>query len=441
MGLSFARVLPGARASKVRRLGTALAAIAAAIVWISTARADDLLDRPVSFHIAPAPLASALIEFSSQSGVQVAAADIDVSRLNSNGVNGTLPIRAALSTLLRGSGLDYSRVGKETVAIRTASMAPALATAAFASGAGTAPGTPAREPGQAAPDVQPKGTPDLLEVAVKAPRPPTAGELAGDSLHQFIVHHATVHYANYGIGNLAHWHGGKQSICPRTVGIGPAADAFVTARIRAVAAYVGAPLDSDPQCKDNVRILFTTQPEVAMKNVVEWASVYFERRGRYAAMRRLIAFKGEQPIQGWYFTTHRRGPVANSDLQLLSFSLYPLWPQITPDWLRDDGDMSGIGAVLLVIDRAKVADYSLGTIADYAAMVALSVVQSPDHCDPLPSILDVMSPNCATREKPTAITAGDLAFLKALYYRNTVYGPSPSRPEIEYSMTQQLKSH
>jgi hypothetical protein len=69
------------------------------------------------------------------------------------------------------------------------------------------------------------------------------------------------------------------------------------------------------------------------------------------------------------------------------------------------------------------------------------VAQSPDHCDPLPSILDVMSPNCATQEKPTAITAGDLAFLKALYYRNTVYGPSPSRPEIEYSMTQQLKSH
>src|SRR5580700_10052558 len=237
MGLSFARVLTGARESKVRSLGSALAAIAAAIVWISTARADDLLDRPVSFHVAPAPLASALIEFSSQSGVQVAAADVDVSRLNSNGVNGTLPIRAALSTLLRGSGLDYSRVGKETVAIRTASMAPALATAAFASGAGTAPGTQAREPGQPAPDVQPKGTPDLLEVAVKAPRPPTAGELAGDSLHQFIVHHATVHYANYGIGNLAHWHGGKQSICPRTVGIGPAADAFVTARIRAVAAY------------------------------------------------------------------------------------------------------------------------------------------------------------------------------------------------------------
>jgi hypothetical protein len=69
------------------------------------------------------------------------------------------------------------------------------------------------------------------------------------------------------------------------------------------------------------------------------------------------------------------------------------------------------------------------------------VVQSPNYCDPLPSILDVMSSNCGTREKPTAITAGDLAFLKALYYRNTGLGPSLSRDEIQYNMTRQFKGH
>jgi hypothetical protein len=55
------------------------------------------------------------------------------------------------------------------------------------------------------------------------------------------------------------------------------------------------------------------------------------------------------------------------------------------------------------------------------------------------SVLDAMSPNCANREKPKAMTAADLAFLKALYYRNYVYGPSPSRATIEYSMMQQFK--
>jgi hypothetical protein len=65
------------------------------------------------------------------------------------------------------------------------------------------------------------------------------------------------------------------------------------------------------------------------------------------------------------------------------------------------------------------------------------VAQSPDHCDPLPSILDLMS-SCATREAPTAITAGDIAFLKALYYLNTGLGPSMSRAAIRDNMMQQF---
>jgi hypothetical protein len=71
-------------------------------------------------------------------------------------------------------------------------------------------------------------------------------------------------------------------------------------------------------------------------------------------------------------------------------------------------------------------------------MLTLSVVQSPDHCDALPSILDLMSSSCSTRERPTAITASDLAFLKALYYLNTRLGPSLSRAAIQANMMQQF---
>jgi hypothetical protein len=102
---------------------------------------------------------------------------------------------------------------------------------------------------------------------------------------------------------------------------------------------------------------------------------------------------------------------------------------------------SGIGTVILVVDTTKVAGCAIATIADYVAMLALSVVQSPDHCDPLPSILDVMSSSCGTRERPMTITAGDLAFLKALYYRNTGYGSSPSRAAIQYNMMRQFKGN
>jgi len=222
------------------------------------------------------------------------------------------------------------------------------------------------------------------------PSPPTDQELAGDSLHQFVTHHATVHHFNTGVTrNLAHWLGGKDSICPLTLGLDPGQDAFVTARLRALAAYVGAPVQSDPQCKFNVQIHFTNNPQERMDDVFKWATVYF--RNRYSGgMRDLIKFTSDHAIQGWYMTTG--GGAINTDV---------------------------------------------GTICDYLAMLTLSVAQSPDHCDPLPSILDLMSSSCGTRERPTAITAGDLAFLKALYYRNS--GSSPSSDEIQDNMMLQFK--
>src|SRR6202041_1165634 len=102
---------------------------------------------------------------------------------------------------------------------------------------------------------------------------------------------------------------------------------------------------------------------------------------------------------------------------------------------------SGIGIVILVVDTTKVAGYTIEALSDSLAMLSLSVAQSPDPCDPLPSILDLMSSSCGAREKPTAITAGDLAFLKALYYKNTGLGGSLSRFQIQDNMMQQFKLH
>ena len=135
------------------------------------------------------------------------------------------------------------------------------------------------------------------------------------------------------------------------------------------------------------------------------------------------------------------GPILN---------VWPLWPQITQNYNGREslgtrvgggggGSGAGIGIVILVVDTTKVVGYTVGTLADYLAMVSLSVAQSPDHCDPLPSILDLTSSSCGTREKPTAITAGDLAFLKALYYKNTGLGPSLSRSAIEDNMMEQFR--
>jgi hypothetical protein len=427
-GAKFDHELAMAPRSKPLVLPIVLAAFVVMIAWPATARADDLLDRGVAFHISASPLPSALIEFSTQSGIQVAAADADVAHVNSRGVNGTMPSRTALSTLLHGTGLEFARVGAGTVAIRRASIVPR------AESSGAAAKIPAAQPAPPDPNANANASLEIPDVTVTAPRPPTDDELAGDSLYQFIVHHGTVHYLNTGTGgNIGHWRGGRQSICPLTSGLDAGYNDFVTARLRALATYVGAPVQSDPHCKDNVRIIFTARPEEGMKDVVEWASVYFNIR--YSGMKQLLGFRRDHAIQGWYMTTVWGASVLNTDVALLKLNLLPIWPQIAP---RRGDDTNGIGVVILFVDTTAVAGDAIGTIADYLAMLTLSVVQSPDYCDPLPSILDLMSSSCGTREKPTAMTAGDLAFLKALYYHNTGLGSSLSRFQIQDNMMRQF---
>jgi hypothetical protein len=293
--------------------------------------------------------------------------------------------------------------------------------------------------------------PEIGDVSVMAPPAPTAQELAGRSLEDFILHHATTHFVETSTtGNLARWRGGRQSICPSTKGLSPGYNAFVTARLRALAEYVGAPVESDPQCKANVEILFTNNPQEKMESVLKWATGP-AFRNKYAGGRKdLIAFKGDHAIQGWYMTTGAGSAVLNTDVEQLGLNVQPIWPQIeqkylgaspTGTHLGGSGGGTGIGIVILVVDSTRVVGHTIGTIADYLAMLTMSVVQSPDHCDSLPSILDLMSSSCGAREKPTAITAGDLAFLKALYYKNTGFGPSLSRAAVDANMSAQFNLH
>jgi hypothetical protein len=208
-------------------------------------------------------------------------------------------------------------------------------------------------------------------------------------------------------------------------------------------------VQSDPQCKNNVQILFTSNPREKMDSVVKWATGPAFHNRYAGGARNLIAFKSDHAIQGWYLTTSGSA-VLNTDVSMVGFSVQPIWPEISQNYVGrgslgtrvgggGSGSGSGIGIVILVVDTTKVVGYTIGALADYLAMLTLSVVQSPDHCDPLPSILDLMSSSCGTREVPTAITAGDLAFLKALYYKNTGLGPSLSRDAIDGNMMQQFK--
>jgi hypothetical protein len=150
----------------------------------------------------------------------------------------------------------------------------------------------------------------------------------------------------------------------------------------------------------------------------------------------LLLHSSSHAVQGRYLTARGGGRILNTDARLLGrLELLPLWPLVIQSGLNRGGCCDGgVVSVIIVVDTTKVAGYPIGSIADYIAMLTLSVVQSPDHCDPLPSILDLMAPSCGAREKPAGITAGDLAFLKALNFHNTGLGPTLSRDDIQSNM-------
>ncbi|HEY0745326.1 MAG TPA: STN domain-containing protein [Steroidobacteraceae bacterium] len=184
------------------------------LLCVSIARAD-VLDRGVQFEIEAEPLARALIEFSTQGGVQIAVAEADVSKLQSSRVSGSYPVHAALSMLLRGSGLEFVRVGDNTIAIRSAPVVPSVGNIARAGRPAAV--APVQTTSTSQSDATAAKEADLPDVTVIAPRPPTNQELAGDSVYQFVLHHGTTHYPiSIGVvGSLTRWRGGRsQTICP-----------------------------------------------------------------------------------------------------------------------------------------------------------------------------------------------------------------------------------
>jgi len=98
---------------------------------------------------------------------------------------------------------------------------------------------------------------------------------------------------------------------------------------------------------------------------------------------------------------------------------------------------SALSNIVIVADPAKLLDREIDTLADYIAMLALSQVQPPDDCQNLPSILNLLVPDCSRTAK--ALTSGDLAYLRALYKMTPTANFRGQRDEMTYQMEHALK--
>jgi hypothetical protein len=266
---------------------------------------------------------------------------------------------------------------------------------------------------------QTTSSPSLAEVTVVAPRPPTPEELSGNAVPDFIHTHAAPALVS---GQLARWGVGRDpGICPLTVGLSPSFNDYVSARVLAVAASVGAPSQTG-RCTHNAYIIFAADPHKALLDMVKQNEKIL---GFHYPAQTPEVEKFTHPIQGWYVTTSH-GAFGDESID----SAEPVLPAFDPSGkesqqLRAPSGLagsrlgsdisSGIINVLIVVDAKKILGRSIGPIADYVAVLTLTQAFASEQCGTLPSITDLMLPNCHDSEKLSGITAGDLAFLRALY--------------------------
>jgi hypothetical protein len=226
-------------------------------------------------------------------------------------------------------------------------------------------------------------------------------------------------------GKITRW---GEGICPQTVGLRPSAVKFVNDRLRAVAEDVGAPVDRRPNCVVNIEIAFTTTPQAMIDNVRERRPEllgYADNGEKAAALAKVV-----RPIQAWYFTQTRDirgnvypdiGPRTGAGLEIPCGASGIDNVCLLPDAIAanssgsrlGDGIRSEFHHVIVVVDPTKLTDYSVGQLADYITLMALSQVATPDACQPIASITNLLAPGCA--QTPDAISATDLAYLRGLY--------------------------
>jgi len=245
----------------------------------------------------------------------------------------------------------------------------------------------------------------------------------------------------HGAGKLPRWVDG---VCPVTMGLGPKYAAFVSGRVRAVAAQAQAPVNADANCRPNITIVFTTTPQQLMDNVRRTSPVflgYYDSDAQADALARV-----KRPIQAWYVTQSRdlRGlPRIDSRKACTEIEVPNPFGELpvrlpcanvanSAGSRLGDGVTSDFFHVLIVAEPKPLADKEIGTLADYIALLALTQLAAPDRCQKLSTIGTLLAPDCGP--PPDTLTASDLAYLDGLYRMNTGGTLRGQRDAIAYAL-------
>jgi hypothetical protein len=270
------------------------------------------------------------------------------------------------------------------------------------------------------------GKPQALEeVTVSARRDIDHRTLKRVVIPEFVASHGVLSERS---GQIGRW---RTAVCPMTVGLKPEHDNYVSQRILAVARDVGAPAQQVGLCTPNVQILFTATPQEEVDDLARTPWIGYAK----VSYKQLATFS--HPIQAWYVA----GTQTDTSLSVLSGVVIDNQFNLIfgpADRFREP--RSEIVNIAIIVDATRTRGYSLRTVADYIAVLALTQA-SLDGCNALPSVIDLFSPDCSARTSPTSITPADVAYLKALYSSDLERRVSMERGEMRNRMLKTIEAH
>ena len=280
------------------------------------------------------------------------------------------------------------------------------------------------------------------KVTVTAP-----AEIPASVLHDFIKSYTAPSSPS---GKVARW---RYGACPIATGLPPAGNKLVTDRVRQLAAMVGAPV-GDTNCKPNIDIVFTLNPQVLMDKVREKNRVLL---GYHNAAQEKTLATVTHPVQAWYTTqtVDLNGTVYIDDKLRSHGGFYMQDPlnkgssiyipdarvaHVTGNHL-DDGVSSELYHVIIVIDLAKINGLTMGALSDYAAVLSLARTEAFETCQPVASITNLLSGSCGAELKTGEISGSDLAYLHSLYSIDPRKSFLQQKDDIAYEMRKDISRH
>ena len=246
------------------------------------------------------------------------------------------------------------------------------------------------------------------------------------------------------IGKLARW---EVPICVGISGLNPSAVAFLETRIKEVAAGAGARINHDAKCRPNLQVLFTTTPQKRLTDIRKTKRALLGYFDTMAQLDRLATFRG--PIRAWYMTatTDIRGHLQTDNARTEGIEL-KLQPHLPKVWLPNarsyaasgsrlgDGLRASLQQVTIIADPTKLLDEQMGPVADYLAMMSLSHMQSPDRCQSLPTIANLLVADCP--RIPQGLSDIDLGYLRGLYRMDAERAKGVQLHQIIYQMQREV---